>query len=99
MAHRVHVYRYSLGYGSLIHASNVPLKSSRLLHDLFTVTYVFNPLTVLTTRIYEDDFLELIGVKANISHDLHTWYSVFIRHRKETRKYGTVQQPLAYTFQ
>jgi len=49
--------------------------------------------------LYDDDFLELIGVKANIPHDLHIWYSAFIRQRKETRKYGTIQQLLVYTFQ
>ena len=48
---------------------------------------------------YEDDFLELIGVKAYISHDLHSWYSAFLRHREATRKYRTIQHLLVYTFQ
>jgi hypothetical protein len=49
--------------------------------------------------VYGDDFLELIDVKAKTSHDLHSWYSAFLRHRRGTRKYGTIQHLLVYTLQ
>jgi len=35
--------------------------------------------------IYDEDFLELIGVKANIPHDLRIWYSAFIRQKRNKK--------------
>jgi hypothetical protein len=82
-AHRSHFYRflviYSLGYGSLLRETNVPLKS----HGYVT-TYLQslnNPLTMLSTQ--EDDFLRNWSV---LRSTYHMTYTPDILHSSDTQK-------------